>query len=69
MDIGTGIVTGSALLGGVQIMLRFALNNKSKGFITEKVCDSRFELISNGIDGLRSDIQGLHKRIDSVLNK
>ena len=81
MDLGTGIVTGCAVLGGVQILLKFVPNsNKGQnqrraedGMVTEKLCDSRFELVSKavseGLEGLRGDIQALHKRIDRAFEQ
>lgn len=78
MDLGTGIVLGASILSGVQILIKFlpVKNNYKRavdGLVSEKLCDTRFELlaekVTKGLEGLSTDIQGLHQRIDKMFVK
>lgn len=65
--LGDGIIIGCSILCIFGIVIRFFPKNNPGKFVTEKTCDDRFKIITDGIDGLRGDVQGIHKRIDMVL--
>lgn len=67
MDIGTGILTGCAIIGGVVGTVRlFPKNNKN---VSQKQFDMLNETMRDGFFSIKEDIKGLHKRVDKILEK
>lgn len=75
MDIGTGIVLGCVILGGIASLWKIFPNKKDNPgkYVSQKLCDTRFDMLNqtmiNGFKDIKEDIKGLHKRIDKILEK
>lgn len=70
MDLGMGVLAGSAVIAGVLGIIKISPKNK---YVSQKLCDTRFDMLNktmtDGFANLRKDIQGINKRIDKILEK
>lgn len=66
MDLGTGILAGCAVIGGIIGTVKLIPNNK---YVPQKNFNMLNQTMEEGFKDLKLDIREIHKRIDKILER